>query len=261
MFRQTRDAGRVRRRARRRFRCRRPPRSASTAFASSSGEQQANGGFEVQEYRRPEFEVIVTPANRFVVQGNEAVATVQARYYFGQPVANARVRYVVNQQPYYSPLRWSDGVERRGRRVAVLVRRRPDASRASCGSTRKGAARFACRWSVDDNGRDYSARIEAQVTDASSREVSGNTVVHATYGLVPDLDAGQRLHLPAGAAGRGDGARARLHRRRRRPTCRSTLVLERITYPNGYYTDPDGTRSRRHADGHDGSRWHGDAHR
>src|SRR4029453_10478019 len=34
----------------------------------------------------------------------------------------------------------------------------------------------------DENGGDYSARIEAQVTDASSRDVSGNTIVHATYG-------------------------------------------------------------------------------
>ena len=70
-----------------------------------SGELQATGGFEVQEYRKPEFEVIVTPAARFVVQGRDAVVTVQARYYFGQPVANGPLRWVVNEQGYYSPLR------------------------------------------------------------------------------------------------------------------------------------------------------------
>ena len=83
----------------------------------ASGDQQATGRFEVQEYRRPEFEVIVTPASRFVVQGNEAVATVQARYYFGQPVANARVRYVVNQQAVL--LAAALGRRRRGRRRRV----------------------------------------------------------------------------------------------------------------------------------------------
>ena len=35
---------------------------------------------------------------------------------------------------------------------------------------------------VDDNGRDYSLRIEARVSDASNREVSGNTLAHATVG-------------------------------------------------------------------------------
>ena len=58
------------------------------------------GAFEVQEYRKPEFEVILTPESRFVVQGQEAVVTVQARYYFGQPVANAQLRYVVNRKHF-----------------------------------------------------------------------------------------------------------------------------------------------------------------
>ena len=76
-----------------------------------SGDEQASSAFEVQEYRKPEFEVIVTPAARFEIQGREAVITVQARYYFGQPVANGKLHWVVNQQPYYSPLRWDDGFD------------------------------------------------------------------------------------------------------------------------------------------------------
>ena len=47
---------------------------------------------------------------------------------------------------------------------------------------RRGRGEIRVPLAVDDNGRDYSARIEAQVIDASSREVSGNTVVHATHG-------------------------------------------------------------------------------
>lgn len=71
-----------------------------------AGALEARGSFSVEEYRRPEFEVIVTPVSRFVVQGAEAVADVRARYYFGQPVANATVKYVVNTQAYSSPYRW-----------------------------------------------------------------------------------------------------------------------------------------------------------
>jgi uncharacterized protein YfaS (alpha-2-macroglobulin family) len=160
------------------------PATAALGYYSlrvSSGEQQATNSFEVQEYRRPEFEVQLTPATRFVVQGNDAIATIQARYYFGQPVANAKVRYVVNQQPYYSPHRWSDvgeddvdssqGWYGDDQRVAGELRL--DA---------QGRGEIRVPLPVDDNGRDYSARIEAQVMDASSREITGNTIVHATHG-------------------------------------------------------------------------------
>jgi uncharacterized protein YfaS (alpha-2-macroglobulin family) len=161
----------------------------SYRLAIQSGDTQAASAFEVQEYRKPEFEVIVTPASRFVVQGREAVVTVEARYYFGQPVANGQLHWVMNQQPYTSPFRWSDGFE-------------GDEGSAWYGDdqTRQGDLR------LDGNGRaelripldqseseqDYSARIEAQVTDASRREVSGNTVVHATT----DLGRTRALGLP-----------------------------------------------------------------
>jgi uncharacterized protein YfaS (alpha-2-macroglobulin family) len=76
-----------------------------------SGDAQAATSFPVQEYRKPEFEVIVTPASRFVLQGDEAVVSVDARYYFGQPVANGRLHWVVSQQPYESPLRFDESFE------------------------------------------------------------------------------------------------------------------------------------------------------
>jgi hypothetical protein len=207
-----------------------------------SGEHEANGGFEVQEYRRPEFEAIVTPASRFVVQGNEAVVTVQARYYFGQPVANARVRYVVNQQPYYSPLRWSDSGEGEdgsqywyGDDQRVAGEMRLDA---------QGRGEIRVPLAVDDNGRDYSARIEAQVTDASSREVSGNTVVHATHGpfLLTAQVAGY-MFRPGQAV--SAMIRALDYLGAPQGNVRATLVLEHVTYPSGFYQEPTRTEVSR----------------
>lgn len=204
----------------------------------ASGEQQANGGFEVQEYRRPEFEVIVTPASRFVVQANEAVATVQARYYFGQPVANAKVRYVVNQQAYYSPLRWSDsGGDDEGsqywfgdeQRVQGELRLDP-----------QGRGEIRVPLAVDDNGRDYSARIEAQVTDASSREVSGSTVVHATYGpFMISAQVNGYIFRPSQTV--QVNVRAVDYTGNPQAAVPVTLVLEHITYPSGYYAEPTAT--------------------
>ncbi len=146
-----------------------------------SGDAQGAGAFEVQEYRKPEFEVIVHA--RLALRGAGHArpwSSVQARYYFGQPVANAQLRWVVNQQPYYSPLRWDDEFE--GGETSYwygddqtaegTLRLDADGQGGDCG--------FRSR--VDEDGRDFSARIEAQVTDAANREVSGSTVVHATYG-------------------------------------------------------------------------------
>jgi uncharacterized protein YfaS (alpha-2-macroglobulin family) len=52
---------------------------------------------------------------------------------------------------------------------------------------------------VEERERDYSARIEARVTDASSREVSGNTIVHATYTKVLLVTETDRYVYPPGS--------------------------------------------------------------
>ena len=149
------------------------------AIAVLTGDESAGGSFEVQEYRRPEFEVRVTPRDRFVVQGAPARLTVDARYYFGQPVSRGRLTYVVRQQPYYSPLRWTDDAETEGggwwwsgeqtlEGTAVLAD--------------DGTAEIEIPTTTHEEGRDFSVRVEARVTDAGGREVSGESLVHATHG-------------------------------------------------------------------------------
>ena len=86
--------------------------------------------------------------------------------------------------------------------------------KARCGSTRTARRRSGFRSAVDDNGRDFSARIEAQVTDAANREVSGRTIVHATFGtFLLSAEAGNAIHR-AGEHGAGVDPRARLPRHR-----------------------------------------------
>jgi hypothetical protein len=51
--------------------------------------------FRVEEYRKPEFEVRVTPDSGRVRLGQPAAVTVAARYYFGGAVAGASVTYRV----------------------------------------------------------------------------------------------------------------------------------------------------------------------
>ena len=202
-----------------------------------SGEAQGIGGFEVQEYRKPEFEVILTPASRFVVQGREAVVDVQARYYFGQPVSNANLRWVVNQQPYFSPLRWNDDVESDDSNYWY------GDNQTAEGTIRldeAGKAQLRIPLGVDENGRDFSARIEAQVTDAANREVSGRTIVHATYGtFFLSAEAGDTIHR--GGEQVQVSIRALDYLGAAQPNVPITLALEHLQYRAGYYTEPEVT--------------------
>ena len=205
------------------------------AIRIQSGDAQGSGGFEVQEYRKPEFEVIVTPESRFVVQGREAVISVQARYYFGQPVANGQLHWVVNQQPYYSPLRWDDDLEGgdssywSGDNQTADGTIRLDAD---------GKAQIRVPLGVDDNGRDFSARIEAQVTDAASREVSGRAIVHATFGaFLLSAEVGDAIHRAGSAA--PVSVRALDYLGAPQANVPVTLVLEHLQYRSGYYNEPE----------------------
>lgn len=203
-----------------------------------SGDMVATSAFEVQEYRKPEFEVTVTPASRFVLQGREALVTVQARYYFGQPVAGGRLHWVVNQQPYDSPLRWDEGLE--GGESGYWY----GDDQTDQGDVRldaDGRAELRIRLPESENARDYSARIEAQVVDASDRQVSGNTVVHATWGsFLLSARLGNYVFRPGSRA--EVSVRAVDYQGAPRSGVPLTLDLDRLEYREGYYSDPVATR-------------------
>lgn len=203
-----------------------------------SGDAVSTGGFEVQEYRKPEFEVIVTPASRFVVQGTEAVLNVQARYYFGQPVANAKLRWVVSQQPYYSPFRWDDDAD--GDEGGGGFYGDDQTAEGTLRLDADGKAQIRVPLAKDENGRDFSARIEAQVTDAANRLVSGRTVVHATYGsFLIAAQATRAIHRP--------GERVQLSIRAvdytgaPQANVAVSAALELLEYKSGYYSEPEAT--------------------
>src|SRR6185369_10089999 len=68
------------------------------------GEGEVNGGFHVEEYKKPEYEVRVTPNKMRVLQGSPVQAQISARYFFGEPVTRASVKYVVHKFRYWYPL-------------------------------------------------------------------------------------------------------------------------------------------------------------
>jgi len=148
-----------------------------------------SGNFEVEAYRKPEYEVRVTPAKPRVLQGESVQAAIDARYFFGEPVAGAKVKYSVYRSRYWFPL-WYD----------------PEDEMNSDGDggdgDNSGDSDFAGDQLTDQDGvldadgkltvtvataeskdrGDYVYRVEARVTDAANREISGTGRIIATYG-------------------------------------------------------------------------------
>ena len=58
--------------------------------------------FRVEEYKKPEYEVQVEAPKEPVMLGEQVLATIKAKYYFGAPVTNAKVKYKVTRSSYSS---------------------------------------------------------------------------------------------------------------------------------------------------------------
>ncbi len=59
------------------------------------------GGFEVVAYRKPEFEIKLTPGKKRYTRGEEAHVKAEGLYYFGAPVADCEVTYTVRRSQYW----------------------------------------------------------------------------------------------------------------------------------------------------------------
>lgn len=58
------------------------------------------GSFRVEEYKKPEFEVTIEAPSEPVMLGEPVTARIQARYYFGAPVTQAKVHYKITRTSY-----------------------------------------------------------------------------------------------------------------------------------------------------------------
>jgi uncharacterized protein YfaS (alpha-2-macroglobulin family) len=149
---------------------------------------QGAGSFYVEEYKKPEYQVTVKPTVQRVLQGNSIQALIEARYFFGEPVAGAKVKYVVHTSTHY----WWDEDEDDSDESGSEGGEGFDDSDYSYGQTEQqehegildanGRLSVTLPTSVDGKHKDQDYRIEARVTDAANREVAGHSTVLATYG-------------------------------------------------------------------------------
>jgi uncharacterized protein YfaS (alpha-2-macroglobulin family) len=156
------------------------------------GERYVEGAsFSVQDYKKPEYSVKVTAQTPRVLQGQPIKATIDARYYFGEPVANAKVTWVVHTSPYYAPGRYAYDQEDAG------IGEGDEGGEGQYDEGSAGEQEQEHTGTLDADGKlqitvpttvntknkqDLTYRIEARVTDAGNREISGRGYAIASYG-------------------------------------------------------------------------------
>ncbi len=182
-------------------------------ITASIGEARSSGYFEVQEYKKPEFKVTVKGPKEFAAVGEKVKFTINANYFFGAPVTNADVHYYIYKQRYYhwwwgndesdefddaaGPDNEGGDEEDYGYYGNDLVTEGDAALNA------KGEAYVDFEVPAPDEKEewDYSFRLEAQVTDASRREMQGAASFIGTRGrTVADAYPERYLYYQGDAA-------------------------------------------------------------
>ncbi|MFQ6071650.1 MAG: MG2 domain-containing protein, partial [Methanosarcinales archaeon] len=139
------------------------------------------GSFEVQEYKKPEYKVDLTPEKKVYINGETAKINLKAEYYFGKPVKNADVVYKVSQQYYYPPCKGYDCYYISSPRIVPppYYPQKPIIS-GKTKTDNNGIAKIEFKVQSE---YESNVIVEAEVIDESRRSVSGSTSLRVAPAL------------------------------------------------------------------------------
>ena len=146
-----------------------------------------NGQFRVEDYRKPEYQVRVSPAKPRLLQGETMPVVIDARYFFGEPVSNAKVKYRIYHSPHY----WSDEEGDSGEEGGPGDDQPDLGYDAAQQSEQTGKLDANGKLTINvptqyvadlKNPRDQDYTVEAAVTDQANREITGRGRFLATRG-------------------------------------------------------------------------------
>lgn len=162
------------------------------------------GSFRVEEYRKPEFEVLVAAPRSAPRLGEGVSATISARTLTGVPVRGGRVSYRVFRERWTPSFPWEEPFQE-------LY----GAAASSYPATDRGRGRELVTEgteSLDDDGRlviewtsaaedeDVSYLVQADVTDAANRTFNGQRAIPVTAARFAAGIRGMRRVVAAGEA-------------------------------------------------------------
>ena len=164
----------------------------ATDDASADGE--SSGSFIVEDYRKPEYQVRVSVAKPRVLQGSANQATIEAKYFFGEPVINAKVKYTVHQSTHYwwdfadeddadapdpdTPAQGDDSADTNASGETYGDEEAEQTGKLDANG--KLTVNIPTRIAEHHNDSDYV--VEAGVTDEAGREITGKYRFLASYG-------------------------------------------------------------------------------
>jgi len=141
------------------------------------------GSFMVEEYKKPEYKVVVETDRKNYTRGDRITATAKATYYFGSPVANADVEYFVYRAQYWRPWwrgsDWAYLYEDGDDDFAVYRMEMVASGEGRIGSDGSFQVVYDTPKEAD---RDYVYRVQVNVVDNSRRSISGSKSVEVTRG-------------------------------------------------------------------------------
>ena len=215
--------------------------TVSVSIPQANGAVNDAGGnrFRVEEYKKPEYAVKVTPSTLQARFGDKVTATVNATLYSGPPVAGAKVSYKVFRNPFDpqfhfpQPYDWFYRSEDDGDYANADADQGEVVTRGEGTTDAKG--NFSVTFVADKGTRgyagDYAYTVKADVTDASRRQISGEGVLKVSHQPFYAY-----LNVPNGFYHRGDTVQIELRAQdaNAAPVARmGTLTVSRLTYATG----------------------------
>ena len=168
------------------------PASAALGYYTirlGDSDSDVSGSFNVEDYRKPEYQVRVTAQNQRVLQGQSNQIVIDSQYFFGEPVAFGKVKYRVYHSPHY----WWDededqsdnsGADDQDQSSDTDMYGADQESEQTAKLDANGKLTITVQTKVDSSQRhtDQDYYIEAGVTDEANREITGRGHFLANYG-------------------------------------------------------------------------------
>ncbi len=142
-------------------------------------------GFQVAEYRKPEYELKIVTDRPQYIQGDQIQVTTQANYFFGGPVKDAEVRWSLLSDDYYFQYQgegWYSFEDFKGWDYyrPYTYRYGEPLAQGKGKTDAEGRFTFSAPADIADRGQSQNFTFDVRVLDINGQEVAGTAtaVVH-----------------------------------------------------------------------------------